>query len=116
MSRKVIGWSIAAIVAIFLILNYLPSFVANSLYKNVDDLTDGEMPATVTAFQSGPDVVSTLGGSGEGLNCSLPRMGQHPVRRQQRFERQAPSRSATLPAGMRVSRCLLSPWSRNIRL
>ena len=72
MSRKVIGWSIAAIVAIFLILHYLPSFVADSLYKNVDDLTDGEMPATVTAFQSGPDIVSILGGSGEGLNCSLP--------------------------------------------
>ena len=68
MSRKVIGWSIAAIVAIFLILNYLPSFVADSLYKNVDDITDGEMPATVTSFESGPDVVSTIGGSGEGLN------------------------------------------------
>ena len=73
MSRKLIGWSIAAIVAIFLIFNYLPSFIADSVYKNVDDLTDGEMPATVTTFQSGPDVVSTLGGSGEGLNCSLPR-------------------------------------------
>jgi len=72
MSRKVIGWSIAAIVAIFLIFNYLPSFVADSLYKNVDDITDGEMPATVTSFESGPDVVSTIGGSGEGLNCSLP--------------------------------------------
>jgi hypothetical protein len=72
MSRKVIGWSIAAVVAIFLIFNYLPSFVADSLYKNVDDITDGEMPATVTSFESGPDVVSTIGGSGEGLNCSLP--------------------------------------------
>ena len=28
--------------------------------------------ATVTSFQSGPEVVSTIGGSGEGLNCSLP--------------------------------------------
>ena len=72
MSRKVIGWSVAAIVAIVLIFNYLPSFVADSLYKNVDDITDGEMPATVTSFESGPDVVSTIGGSGEGLNCSLP--------------------------------------------
>jgi hypothetical protein len=72
MSRKVIGWSVAVIVAIFLLLNYLPSFVADSLYKNVDDITDGEMPATVTSFESGPEVVSTIGGSGEGLNCSLP--------------------------------------------
>ncbi|QOZ46903.1 hypothetical protein XH89_28105 [Bradyrhizobium sp. CCBAU 53340] len=72
MSRKVVGWSIAAIAAIFLLFNYLPSFVADSLYKNVDDITDGEMPATITSFESGPDVVSTIGGSGEGLNCSLP--------------------------------------------
>lgn len=72
MSRKVIGWSIAAIVAIFLLFHYLPSFVADSLYKNVDDITDGEMPATVISFESGPEVVSTIGGSGEGLNCSLP--------------------------------------------
>ncbi|MBC9878704.1 hypothetical protein G8O24_15290 [Bradyrhizobium sp. INPA01-394B] len=72
MFRKVIGGSIAAIVAIFFLFNYLPSFVADSLYKNVDDITDGEMPATVTSFESGPDVVSTIGGSGEGLNCSLP--------------------------------------------
>ncbi|QOZ54410.1 hypothetical protein [Bradyrhizobium sp. CCBAU 53338] len=72
MSRKVIGWSAAALVAIVLIFNYLPAFVADSLYKNVDDITDGEMPATVTSFESGPDIVSTIGGSGEGLNCSLP--------------------------------------------
>jgi len=43
-----------------------------SIYKNVDDISDGEMPATVTSFQSGPEVVSTIGGSGNGINCSLP--------------------------------------------
>lgn len=72
MFRKVIRWSIALIVVAALAFAYLPSFIADSIYKNVDDITDGEMPATVTAFQSGPDVVSTIGGSGEGLNCSLP--------------------------------------------
>ncbi|HEV2153644.1 hypothetical protein [Bradyrhizobium sp.] len=74
MSRKMIGWSVAVIAAIALglTLAYVPSFVADSLYKNVEDISDGEMPATITAFQSGPEVVSTLGGSGEGLNCSLP--------------------------------------------
>ena len=116
MSRKVIGWSIAAIVAIFLLFNYLPSFIADSVYKNVDDLTDGEMPATVTTFQSGPDVVSTLGGSGEGLNCSLPRWANILFDGSSDVERQTPPRPATLQAGMRVSRCLLSPWSRDIRL
>ncbi|MBB4365629.1 hypothetical protein GGD65_006697 [Bradyrhizobium sp. CIR18] len=72
MFRKVIRWSVALIVVAVLVFAYLPSFIADSIYKNVDDITDGEMPATVTAFQSGPDVVSTIGGSGEGLNCSLP--------------------------------------------
>ncbi|MFK4509191.1 hypothetical protein LPJ38_16745 [Bradyrhizobium daqingense] len=72
MVGKVIRWSIALIVLIALVLTYLPSFITDSIYKNVEDITDGEMPATVTAFQSGPDVVSTVGGSGEGLNCSLP--------------------------------------------
>ena len=35
------------------------------------------MPPTVTSFQSGPEVVSTIGGSGEGLNCSLPRLANY---------------------------------------
>ncbi len=72
MVTKVVRWSIALIVLVALVLAYLPSFITDSIYKNVEDITDGEMPATVTAFQSGPDVVSTIGGSGEGLNCSLP--------------------------------------------
>lgn len=72
MSRKLIGGAVVVLVALALIFTYLPSFVADNLYKNVEDISDGEMPATITAFQSGPDVVSTLGGSGEGLNCSLP--------------------------------------------
>ena len=42
----------------------------DSIYKNVEDINDGEMPPTVTSFQSGPEVVSTIGGSGEGLNGS----------------------------------------------
>lgn len=72
MIRKVIRWSIVLTAGAVLALMYLTSFITDSIYKNVDDITDGEMPATVTAFQSGPDVVSTIGGSGEGLNCSLP--------------------------------------------
>lgn len=44
----------------------------DAIYKNVDDILDGEMPPTVVSFQSGPEVVSTIGGSGEGVNCSLP--------------------------------------------
>jgi hypothetical protein len=72
MSMRVIGWSVATIIAAVMIVTYLPTYVADSLYKNVDDISDGEMPATVTSFQSGPEVVSIIGGSGEGVNCSLP--------------------------------------------
>jgi hypothetical protein len=45
----------------------------DNIYKNVEDLTDGEMPTTVTSYPSGPEVASIIGGSGQGLNCSLPR-------------------------------------------
>ena len=44
----------------------------DAVYKNVEDIQDGEMPPTVVSFQSGPEIVSTIGGSGEGMNCSLP--------------------------------------------
>ncbi|SDP04371.1 hypothetical protein [Afipia sp. GAS231] len=47
-------------------------YVVDAIYKNVEDLVDGEMPPTVTSFQSAPDTVSIIGGGGEGLNCSLP--------------------------------------------
>ncbi len=47
--------------------------IIDDIYKNIDDLTDGEMPTTVTSYPSGPEVVGIIGGSGEGLNCSLPR-------------------------------------------
>jgi hypothetical protein len=51
--------------------------VVDFIYKNVEDISDSEMPPTVTSFQSGPEVVSTIGGSGEGLNCSLPSLANY---------------------------------------
>jgi hypothetical protein len=65
----------AVVMPILLVLSlalFLHQDAIKSIYKNVDDISDGEMPATVTSFQSGPEVVSTIGGSGDGLNCSLP--------------------------------------------
>ena len=70
--KKVVVWCVAVVALATAALLYLPGFLADSIYKNVDDINDGEMPPTVTSFQSGPEVVSTIGGSGEGLNCSLP--------------------------------------------
>jgi len=78
MSRAVARW-VYALTAVLLPAVLLFSLVAalhkvaiNSIYKNVEDISDREMPPTITSFQSGPEVVSTIGGSGEGLNCSLP--------------------------------------------
>ena len=70
--KKIFIRSLAAIAVVAAVGVYLPGFLTDSIYKNVDDINDGEMPPTVTSFQSGPEVVSTIGGSGEGLNCSLP--------------------------------------------
>jgi hypothetical protein len=78
MSRRLARWvyALAAVilpaVLLFSLVALLHKNAINFIYKNVDDISDGEMPPTITSFQSGPDVVSTLGGSGEGLNCSLP--------------------------------------------
>ena len=78
MSRRVARWvyALAAVilpaVLLLTLVVLLHTRAINFVYKNVDDISDGEMPPTITSFQSGPDVVSTIGGSGEGLNCSLP--------------------------------------------
>src|SRR5688500_10551138 len=64
---------IVPVALVFSIATIFHSNAVDTVYKNLDDISDREMPATVTTFQSGPDVVSTIGGSGEGLNCSLPR-------------------------------------------
>ncbi|MBA2397768.1 MAG: hypothetical protein H0V72_03565 [Bradyrhizobium sp.] len=70
-----VGGLTAVVMPVLLVLSlaiFLHKDAIKSIYKNVDDISDGEMPATVTSFQSGPEVVSTIGGSGNGLNCSLP--------------------------------------------
>ena len=78
MSRSVavlVGCLTAVVLPVLLVLSlaiFLHKDAIKSIYKNVDDISDGEMPATVTSFQSGPEVVSTIGGSGNGLNCNLP--------------------------------------------
>lgn len=78
--RTVAVWIVslaALILPAVLLLSLATIFHSNAVdtvYKNLDDISDREMPPTVTTFQSGPDVVSTIGGSGEGLNCSLPRL------------------------------------------
>ena len=63
--KKIFIRSLAAIAVVAALGVYLPGFLTDSIYKNVDDINDGEMPPTVTSFQSGPEVVSTIGGSGE---------------------------------------------------
>ena len=62
---------------VFVVTDLFRAQIVNTIYKNVEDISDSEMPSTVTSFQSGPEVVSTIGGSGEGLNCSLPRLANY---------------------------------------
>lgn len=44
----------------------------STIFKNAPEPLDEELPVTVTAFRSAANVVSTIGGKGEGLNCSMP--------------------------------------------
>jgi hypothetical protein len=77
----VLAWGLGAIVLplvlVFVLTDIYHTRIVDSIYKNVEDISDSEMPPTVTSFQSGPEVVSTIGGSGEGLNCSLPSLANY---------------------------------------
>ena len=58
-----VGGLTAVVMPVLLVLSlaiFLHKDAIKSIYKNVDDISDGEMPATVTSFQSGPEVVSTI--------------------------------------------------------
>ena len=46
--------------------------IVDSIYQNVADPLDGEMPTVMTPYASAPHVVGIIGGRGEGLNCSSP--------------------------------------------
>lgn len=74
--KAVLFWCLKAVLfsaALLLVVAIVGHRTAiDAIYKNVEDILDGEMPPTVVSFQSGPEVVSTIGGSGEGMNCSLP--------------------------------------------
>ena len=77
----VLAWGIGGIVLplllVFVVTDLFRAQIVNTIYKNVEDISDNEMPSTVTSYQSGPEVVSTIGGGGEGLNCSLPRLANY---------------------------------------
>jgi hypothetical protein len=81
---RVVAVLVAGLVAValpaalvFALTDLYHTRIVDFIYKNVEDISDSEMPPTVTAFQSGPEVVSTIGGSGEGLNCSLPSLANY---------------------------------------
>src|SRR4051812_9805693 len=81
---RVVAVLVAGLVAValpaalvFVLTDFYHTRIIDFIYKNVEDISDTEMPPTVTSFQSGPEVVSTIGGSGEGLNCSLPPLANY---------------------------------------
>src|SRR5215216_3605060 len=65
---------IAAVLLIGIVVGLRPmvDHLVSTIYKNVAEPLDKELPVTVTSFLSGSDIVSTIGGKGEGLNCSMP--------------------------------------------
>jgi len=77
----VLVWGLGAIalplLLVFVATDIYHKRIVDYVYQNVEDISDREMPPTVTSFQSGPEVVSTIGGSGEGLNCSLPSLANY---------------------------------------
>jgi hypothetical protein len=62
-----------SVVLALILLVAFHGHLIDDIYKNVEDLSDGEMPVTVTSYPSGPEMVGIIGGSGNGINCSLPR-------------------------------------------
>src|SRR5262245_28086277 len=70
--RRILIVVVAMVLAILLGTRPLVDWTVGSMYKNVAEPHDKEMPVTVTSYPSGPDIVGIVGGRGEGLNCSLP--------------------------------------------
>ena len=63
MSRRVMALWIGCLAALalpaallLLLFTALHDRAIDTIYKNLDDISDKEMPATVTSFQSGPDI------------------------------------------------------------
>lgn len=115
---KFAGTAIAGIVVFLLVLIGFHGRLIDNIYKNVEDINDGEMPITVTSYPSGPEVVGIIGGSGKGLNCSLPLRvvdlffdaSRDPATGNRHLG------AAAVPTGLRVPRPVLSPWSGDLRL
>jgi hypothetical protein len=57
---------------LYLGLRPVADFWVSTIFKNAPEPLDEELPVTVTAFRPAANVVSTIGGKGEGLNCSMP--------------------------------------------
>jgi hypothetical protein len=68
----ILGFVVLLLIAFFFGLPYLTDRIVQAIYKNAAEPLDREMPVTVTSFRAAPNIVSTIGGMGEGLNCSLP--------------------------------------------
>jgi hypothetical protein len=70
--KRWIAYAVVVVAVILLAARPLVDTVIDNIYKNVAEPHDKELPVTVTSYSSGPQVVSIIGGKGEGLNCSLP--------------------------------------------
>jgi hypothetical protein len=69
--RKLLCVAVVAVLTLIGVYAFRETIIGN-IFRNVVDISDGEMPNGVASFPSGPEIVSIIGGSGAGLNCSLP--------------------------------------------
>ena len=65
------------VVAYFGLIPLVDWAIHKKISKNVAPPLDEELPITVTSFRSSANMVSTIGGMGEGLSCSLPRLADY---------------------------------------
>ncbi len=76
--RVVVAMATIGVVGGGTVLGACPAvdWLIGKVYQNVVSPEDTEMAVTVTSYPSSSNVASILGGSGEGLNCSIPRIAK----------------------------------------
>lgn len=59
-------------IAIMVALRLFVDFAIGRVFKDVVPQEGSELPTTIAYYPSGPEVISIIGGKGQGLNCSIP--------------------------------------------
>ncbi len=74
--RYVLVMFIFCVVLVAQTLQPMADYLAGVLFKHLDTPADGEYPSTYAHFPASPIVAGIIGGKGEGLSCSIPRLAR----------------------------------------